>query len=115
MSGSSVLWVFDDFEGTHRIALRDLKDYQLVWDGENFVQHDGLVEQGTREVISYGGLVGTPDHGVYTDPDGPPVELSAVAAAGGRITVVNPPTALDALAASRLLAALYPDEVETDL
>jgi hypothetical protein len=115
LSGSSVLWVFDEFEGTHRIALRDLKDYQLVWDGENFVQHDGLVEQGTREVIRYGGLVGTPDHGVYTDPDGQPVELSAVAAAGGRITVVNPPTALDALAASRLLAALYPDEVETDL
>jgi hypothetical protein len=115
LSGNSVLWVFDEFEGMHRVALRDLKDYQLVWDGESFVQHDGLVEQGTREVICYGGVVGTPDHGVYTDPDGEPVELSAVAADGGRITVVDPPTALDALAADRLLASLYPNEDEAGL
>jgi hypothetical protein len=115
LSGDSVLWVFDEFLGMRRIALRDLKDYQLVWDGEHFVQHGGLVEQGEREVMRYGGLVGTPDHRVYTDPDAEPTELSAVAAAGGRIAVVDPPTALDALAAARLLAALYPNEDEADL
>lgn len=38
----------------------------LVWDGEAFVQHDGVVFSGVREVIEYAGLIGTPDHPVLT-------------------------------------------------
>lgn len=41
-----------------------------VWDGQDWVYHQGLVYQGDREVISYGGLTATPDHVVFTE-DGP--------------------------------------------
>lgn len=36
-----------------------------VWDGVNFVHHEGLIDQGIREVISYDGLTATPDHEVF--------------------------------------------------
>jgi len=36
-----------------------------VWDGEEWVQHDGVVYRGEREVITYEGLTATPDHLVF--------------------------------------------------
>ena len=36
----------------------------LVWDGEEWVHHSGVVEQGDREVISFGGVDITSDHKV---------------------------------------------------
>lgn len=36
----------------------------LVWDGVEFVSHDGVVFNGYREVITYQGLTATPDHQV---------------------------------------------------
>lgn len=38
-----------------------------VWDGQQFVNHAGVVCRGTREVIEYDGLIATPDHEVMTD------------------------------------------------
>lgn len=38
-----------------------------VWDGVSFVHHGGAVCRGTRPVISYDGLTGTPDHRVMTE------------------------------------------------
>ena len=37
----------------------------LVWDGEEWVAHEGLIFQGRREVISWDGVTATPDHEVY--------------------------------------------------
>ena len=37
----------------------------LVWDGVEFVEHDGVVFSGYQEVISYDGVTGTPDHKVF--------------------------------------------------
>lgn len=37
-----------------------------VWDGVEFVSHDGVEYKGEKEVISYCGLVATPDHEVFT-------------------------------------------------
>ena len=36
----------------------------LVWDGEEFVEHDGVAFSGYKEVISWNGVSGTPDHQV---------------------------------------------------
>lgn len=36
-----------------------------VWDGIEFVEHDGVVYQGIKDVIEYDGLVATPDHRVF--------------------------------------------------
>lgn len=38
-----------------------------VWDGVEFVQHDGVVCSGERVVITYAGLTATPDHRVLVD------------------------------------------------
>ncbi len=37
----------------------------LVWDGVEFVSHDGAVLQGVQNVITYAGLTATPDHKVW--------------------------------------------------
>ena len=37
-----------------------------VWDGEEFVKHEGLIYQGVAKTISYDGITGTPDHEVFT-------------------------------------------------
>lgn len=36
-----------------------------VWDGVEFVQHDGVVYKGQKEVMFYDGLTATPDHKVW--------------------------------------------------
>jgi len=38
-----------------------------VWDGEEFVTHEGVVCSGVRPVITYCGLTATPDHLVLVD------------------------------------------------
>ena len=37
-----------------------------LWDGLNWVYHNGIVNQGLQEVITYAGLTATPDHLVWT-------------------------------------------------
>jgi len=50
-----------------------------VWDGENFVRHDGVVYQGKKEVISYGGLTATKDHLVWVKGESEPLLFEEVA------------------------------------
>lgn len=35
---------------------------ELVYDGKEFVTHDGVAYRGDMEVVSYNGITGTPDH-----------------------------------------------------
>jgi hypothetical protein len=58
------------------ILLPSLLLHDLVWDGEEFVPHGGLTDQGEREVITYGGLTGTPDHRIYVEEQHGEIELS---------------------------------------
>lgn len=39
----------------------------LVWDGEEFVPHDGVAFSGYAEVIEWDGITGTENHVVYTE------------------------------------------------
>ena len=39
----------------------------LVWDGEQWVAHEGVIYKGIKEVITYQGLTATPDHCVYIE------------------------------------------------
>jgi hypothetical protein len=49
-----------------------------LWDGVEWVHHDGVIDQGIREVITYDGLTATPDHEVFTE-DGRIVPLGQAA------------------------------------
>ena len=56
-----------------------------VWDGREWVTHDGVVCRGEKEVITYGGLTATPDHMVFIEGSDRPVQFGDAAARGARL------------------------------
>lgn len=58
-----------------------------VWDGVEFVRHEGVVYKGQKEVMSYDGLTATPDHKVWASFEGEPrtVRLDYTASCGARL------------------------------
>lgn len=59
-----------------------------VWDGVEWVEHEGVVYKGYREVLEHDGLVATPDHFVFLeDGDAIPFRRAASALAGRRLAV----------------------------
>lgn len=56
-----------------------------VWDGREWVAHDGVVCRGEKEVITYGGLTATPDHMVFIEGSDRPVQFGDAAARGARL------------------------------
>lgn len=58
-----------------------------VWDGVEFVRHEGVVYKGQKEVMHYGGLTATPDHKVWASFEGEPrtVRLDYAASCGARL------------------------------
>lgn len=52
------------------VAIEDVTLKHKVWDGENWVTHDGVVYKGVKEVITYEGLTATGDHIVWAEVSG---------------------------------------------
>ena len=50
------------------VPIQDVTTEMKVWDGEEWVNHDGVIYRGEREVITYDGLTATPDHLVFAPP-----------------------------------------------
>jgi superfamily II DNA or RNA helicase len=48
------------------VKIQDVRLTDKVWDGIEFVSHDGAVCNGVREVVTWDGLTATPDHKVHT-------------------------------------------------
>jgi uracil-DNA glycosylase family 4 len=67
------------------VPIENLDNDSLVWDGVEWVAHEGLIFKGYRKVMFYGGLTATPDHRVYMQ-DGKCVPF-AVAAMDGHLAV----------------------------
>lgn len=65
----------------HNISIDD-----LLWDGIEWVSHDGLVMKGVKDVITYSGITGTPNHIVYTT-DGRAIPLGQASAEHAKILV----------------------------
>ena len=70
-----------------------LRDDDLVWDGTEYVQHEGLVCHGEMPVMEYQGIKGTPDHRVYVeeniDEEGP-IDLLEASICGYTIETASP-------------------------
>lgn len=49
------------------VPIQDVTTDMKVWDGENWVRHEGVIYQGEKEVIEYDGLRATEDHPVYVE------------------------------------------------
>ena len=56
-----------------------------VWDGREWVAHDGVVCRGEKEVVTYGGLTATPDHMVFIEGSDRPVQFGDAVARGARL------------------------------
>lgn len=60
------------------IRLDEVKASHLLWDGIEWVTHDGLICRGEQEVVTYDGVEATPDHVVYTE-DGRKIPIGCLA------------------------------------
>ncbi|MGN7470366.1 DNA polymerase [Brevibacillus sp. SAFN-007a] len=57
----------------------------LLWDGEEWVPHDGVIDRGEKEVFDYDGLTATADHIVWIEGESRPVRFDYAAASGARL------------------------------
>lgn len=53
-----------------------------VWDGEEWVNHDGVIYKGEREVMTYNGLTATPDHLVFVEGKEEPIHFGLASSLG---------------------------------
>jgi DNA polymerase len=67
------------------VPIEDVTKNQLLWDGENWVQHDGVIYKGEREVIEYDGLRATADHFVWVEGTSQPVQFGIAATCGAHL------------------------------
>ena len=67
------------------IQIENVKPHHRLWDGENWVSHEGVIYQGQREVMTYDGLTATADHLVWIEGQARPVYFGFAAASGVRL------------------------------
>lgn len=65
-----------------RVPIEKITISHKVWDGEEFVKHDGVICKGVKEVITYGGLTATKNHLVWVEGEHRPVRLEYAASSG---------------------------------
>lgn len=82
--------VYNTQNGVERKKIVDVLLDDLVWDGESFVEHEGVVFSGYSEVIEWDGITGTEDHVVFTDAG--EVSLREAMQGAHRITPARSPT-----------------------
>lgn len=58
----------------------------LLWDGVDYVSHNGVIFKGVKDVITYSGITATPEHIVFT-ADGRKITLDEAAAERAEILV----------------------------
>lgn len=57
----------------------------LLWDGEQWVHHEGVIYKGKREVITYEGLTATPDHLVWIEGQSQPIQFGIAVSCGSHL------------------------------
>ena len=67
------------------IRIEHVKPHHRLWDGENWVSHEGVVYRGQKEVMTYDGLTATADHLVWIEGQARPVYFGFAAASGARL------------------------------
>lgn len=67
----------------------EISTSDLVFDGVEYVSHDGVMFKGVKDVIEYCGVVGTPDHIVYTR-SGEPITLDQAAFSKAELSTGGP-------------------------
>jgi len=93
--------VYDPQHGVMTKRIVDVLADDLVWDGEKFVEHEGVQFSGYQEVITWDNVTGTPDHVVFTDAG--EISLRDAMQGGHKIQTPRSPTQDDVDTARRLI------------
>jgi len=67
------------------VPIENLTKAHKLWDGENWVSHDGVIYKGIGEVIEYDGLRATKDHIVWIEGQEKPIQFGEAAASGAHL------------------------------
>ena len=67
------------------IRIENVKPHHRLWDGGNWVSHEGVVYRGQRGILTYDGLTATTDHLVWIEGQARPVYFGFAAASGARL------------------------------
>lgn len=67
------------------VPIEKLTKAHKLWDGENWVSHDGVIYKGIGEVIEYDGLRATKDHIVWIEGQEKPIQFGEAAASGAHL------------------------------
>lgn len=59
------------------VPIEEITLQDRVWDGVEWVRHDGVAYMGEKDVITYQGVTATEDHGVFTDQGVLPLGVAA--------------------------------------
>ena len=62
--------------------IETVTDSDLLWDGEDWVRHEGVIYKGEGETIEYQGLRATPDHYVWVEGEQRPLPFGFAAGSG---------------------------------
>src|SRR6185503_4759178 len=49
------------------IPIEKVKDWHLLWDGQEWIKHEGVIFKGYKKVITWDGVTATPDHKVWAE------------------------------------------------
>jgi len=91
--------VYDLIQGKVTKRIVDVLPDDLVWDGVEFVPHEGVQFSGYQEVIHWDEVTGTEDHVVFTDAG--EISLREAMQGAHRIQIARSPTQDDVDAARR--------------
>ena len=67
------------------VPIQNVTTDMKIWDGEEWINHDGVIYRGEREVITYEGLRATPDHLVWVEGQSRPIQFGIAAASGSHL------------------------------
>ena len=67
------------------VPIEKITKNHMLWDGESWVKHDGVIYKGEREVMTYEGLTATPDHLVWVCGETRPIQLGIAATSGAHL------------------------------
>lgn len=70
---------------TGLVPIEEVTTEHKVWDGEEWVTHDGVVFRGEKGVITYEGLTATKDHLVWIEGKPEPVRFEYAATSGAHL------------------------------
>jgi hypothetical protein len=49
------------------VPIEQIEEQDMLWDGHSWVNHDGIIYKGEREIIEYAGIKATPNHLFWTE------------------------------------------------